>query len=255
MTRWAFLDHPRPIAFAHRGGGGEHPENTMAAFAHAVNLGYQYLETDVHTTVDGMLVAFHDPVLDRLTDRCGTICETPWSEVAAARVECEPIPLLEDILGSWPDVRVNIDPKADTCVDALMAALVRTNSLDRVCIASFSTPRLERIRRLSGGRVCTALGPSEITRVRLAGWGLPVRRPRRGACVQVPLVAHRIRLIEPAFLAAAHRWELPVHVWTVDDEAEMNRLLELGVSGLMTDRPALLKAVMQKRGDWADSSG
>ncbi|MEA2704712.1 MAG: glycerophosphoryl diester phosphodiesterase, partial [Actinomycetota bacterium] len=113
MTRWAFLDHDGPIPFAHRGGASDCPENTMRAFENAVNLGYRYVETDVHTTADGVLVAFHDDHLDRVTDQRGRICDLKWSEVGTARVAGEGIPLLEDILGAWPDVRVNIDPKHD----------------------------------------------------------------------------------------------------------------------------------------------
>ena len=113
---WPYLDHPGPLPFAHRGGASEWPENTMPAFQHAVALGYRYLETDVHATADGVLVAFHDDVLDRVTDRTGVIAALPWSDVRRARVAGEPIPLLDDLLGTWPEVRVNIDPKQDAAV-------------------------------------------------------------------------------------------------------------------------------------------
>src|SRR5918995_7356617 len=107
---WPFLDHPGPLAFAHRGGAGEWPENTMPAFENAVRLGYRYVETDVHATADGVLVAFHDPSLDRVTDRTGKIAELPWSYVSEARVDGrEPIPRLEALLGTWPDLRFNLD--------------------------------------------------------------------------------------------------------------------------------------------------
>src|SRR4051812_12435948 len=95
---WPYLDHPGVLAFAHRGGAGDGPENTLSAFARAVEVGYRYLETDVHVTADGVLVAFHDDVLDRVTDRTGRIRELPWSEVSEARVGEEPIPLLEELL-------------------------------------------------------------------------------------------------------------------------------------------------------------
>ncbi len=107
-----FLDHPRPVAFAHRGGAAHAPENSWRAFEHAVGLGYRYLETDVQATADGVLVAFHDRTLDRVTDLPGRIagCRTPKSP--AARIDgTEPIPLLEDLLGAWPDVRFNVDVK------------------------------------------------------------------------------------------------------------------------------------------------
>ena len=135
---YPFLDSPVPLAFAHRGGASEAPENTMPAFEHAVRLGYRYLETDAHVTVDGVLVAFHDERLDRVTDRAGVIAELPWRAVNEARVDGrEPIPLLEDLLTAWPDVRINIDPKQDAAAEPLAAAILRTRARR---IASASAP-------------------------------------------------------------------------------------------------------------------
>jgi glycerophosphoryl diester phosphodiesterase len=117
VVEFAFLDHPGPIPFAHRGGAGEWPENTMPAFEGAVRLGYRYVETDVHVTSDGALLAFHDDVLDRVTDHEGDIAKLPWEVVRTARVGGrEPIPLLEELLGTFPDLHVNIDPKHDAAV-------------------------------------------------------------------------------------------------------------------------------------------
>lgn len=221
----------------------------MGAFQYAVDLGYQYLETDVHATADGVLVAFHDSVLDRVTDRQGAIAELPWSEVSQARVDGEPIPLFGELLASWSDVRINVDAKADSSVDPLISTLFRARAFDRACIAAFSTPRMRRIRRLTGNRICTATAPSEIARVLAAGWRVPPG-PLAASCAQVPVVHGRVQIVGERFLAAAHRLGIAVHVWTVDEESEMDRLLDLGVDGIMTDRPALLKQVMQRRGIW-----
>ncbi|HEX2273844.1 MAG TPA: glycerophosphodiester phosphodiesterase [Acidimicrobiales bacterium] len=248
-TRWAFLDHPGPIPFAHRGGAGEWPENTMAAFEHAVGLGYRYLETDVHLTADGVLVAFHDDVLDRLTDRRGRIAALPWSEVRQARVDGQPIPLLEELLGAWPDVRVNIDPKHDASVRPLVEALDRTGAHDRVCVSAFSDRRLARFRQLTAGRVCTGTGPVEVARLRAAGYWVPCGR-FAADCAQVPLRWQGVKVVDRRFLAAAHRRSLPVHVWTVDDPDQMEQLLDMGIDGIMTDRPVVLKEVLQRRGQW-----
>ena len=107
-----FLDSPGPLAFAHRGGAAHQPENSWRAFEHAVGLGYRYLETDARATADGVLLAFHDETLDRLTGRKGRIAELPYRTVATALIDGrEPIPKLEDLLGSWPDARFNIDVK------------------------------------------------------------------------------------------------------------------------------------------------
>jgi glycerophosphoryl diester phosphodiesterase len=249
--RWAFLDHPGPLAFAHRGGAGEYPENTMAAFEHAVRLGYRYLETDVHVTADRVVVAFHDDVLDRVTDRMGRIAQLSWTEVSKARVGNgeHRVPLLEDVLGTWPEVRVNLDPKHDAAVVPLVDVLRRTRAYDRVCVAAFSDRRVARFRRLTGNQVCTGMGPSEVARLRLAAWGA-FTGPFAAACVQVPLRYGRVRLVERRFVAAAHRRGLPVHVWTVDEPHHMELLLDLGVDGIMTDRPAVLKDVLERRGQW-----
>jgi len=250
-ARFAFLDHPGPIPFAHRGGAGDWPENTMPAFEAAVSLGYRYLETDVHLTADGVLCAFHDDRLDRVTDRTGVIAELPWSEVRLAKVGgTEPIPLLEDLLGTWPQARINIDPKHDSAVDALAAVLTRTDSVERVCIGAFSDRRLARLRALLGPRLCTSLGPKAIARLRAASL-TPLRSGVPGACVQVPPSFRGAPIVDARFVRAAHRLGLPVHVWTIDTEDEMRRLLDLGVDGIMTDRPAILKGVLVERGEWA----
>ena len=246
---WAYLDHPGPIAFAHRGGASEHPENTMPAFEHAVRLGYRYLETDAHATADGVLVAFHDSVLDRVTDRNGIIAQLPWEAVRHARLGDVGIPLMEELLSAWPDVRVNIDLKHEASVAPLVDVIDRTAAHDRVCAASFSGRRLARFRRLSAGRVCTAIAPREIGRLRAAGFGVPVR-PFAGACAQVPVRQGPVLIVDQRFVTVAHRHGLPVHVWTIDDPVEMDRLLDLGVDGIMTDRPSVLKEVLVRRGQW-----
>jgi len=252
-SRWPFLDHPGPLAFAHRGGASEWPENTMPAFQGAVDLGYRYLETDVHITADGVLLAFHDDKLDRVTDGTGVISALPHREVAAALVDGrEPIPLLEDLLGAWPDVRVNIDPKHDGAVDALVEVIRRTKSVDRVCIGAFSDARLARVRSLLGPDVCTSLGPKELARMRARSFGLP-GRPPPAPCVQVPVAFKGVPITDRRFVRTAHALGVQVHVWTIDDPDEMARLLDLGVDGIMTDRPAVLKDLLVARGEWTGS--
>jgi glycerophosphoryl diester phosphodiesterase len=249
-SAWPVLDHPGPLAFAHRGGAGDWPENTMPAFEHAVSIGYTYVETDVHVTADGVLVAFHDELLDRVTDRTGAISELPYREVAEARVDgTEPIPLLEDLLGTWPELRVNIDPKHDGSVDALVQVVQRTGSIDRVCIGSFSDRRLARLRAALGPRLCTALGPRGTARLRGASWRIPTGRLAAGGA-QVPRAMKGVTLVDLAFVTEAHERGLQVHVWTIDDPAEMHELLDLGVDGIMTDRPQVLRDVLEARGAW-----
>ncbi|WP_214105513.1 glycerophosphodiester phosphodiesterase [Acrocarpospora catenulata] len=255
--RFAFLDHPGPLAFAHRGGAAEGRENTMAAFARAVDLGYTYLETDAHATADGVLVAFHDHTLDRVTDRGGRVSELPYREVARARIGgVHEIPLLEDLLATWPDVRVNIDVKESPAIEPLARAIRRTGAQDRVCLTSFSDARLARARHAVGPGVCSALGPRGVAALRAASLGSGYGRLLTGLaragvpCAQVPMGVRGLPIITRAFVHTAHAIGMQVHVWTIDRPATMERLLDLGVDGIMTDNITGLREVLLARGQW-----
>jgi glycerophosphoryl diester phosphodiesterase len=251
-----YLDWPGPIPFAHRGGTSSAPENTMPAFERAVELGYRYLETDVHLTADGVLVAFHDPDLLRTCGVERTIATTTWSELRELRVSGrEPIPLMTDLLDRFPLARFNIDCKSDAAGPALIDLVRRRDLLDRVCIGSFSHARLVKIRALLGPDVLTCMSPQEIIRLRVTG---RVRGTERRAA-QVPVraadagIGARVVVVDRRFVDAAHRNGVDVHVWTIDDPAEMHRLLDLGVDGIMTDRPETLRSVLAERGQWHEA--
>ncbi len=249
-----FLDGSTPRAFAHRGwhiGDLSGLENSIVAFRRAFDQGYRYLETDVHATSDGRLIAFHDPQLDRVTDRQGVIADLPLSEVRRARIGgTEPIPLLEELLEEFPTARFNIDAKAGAAVAPLAELIVRANALDRVCLVSFSDHRLSLLRAALGPDVAMALGPQAIFRLVRAS-ALRRRFPTTAAAAQVPLTYQRVPIVTPRFIATAHAAGLEVHVWTVDEPDEMRRLLAIGVDGIMTDRPELLRDVLIERGDWS----
>jgi glycerophosphoryl diester phosphodiesterase len=251
------------VAIAHRGGAEEAPENTLPAFQAALTLGYRFLETDVHASRDGCLVAFHDVRLDRITDRRGAICELDLAEVRAAdagysytpdagrtfpvRGHGIRVPLLAEILERWPQAYVNIDPKCDACVRPLVSLLDRLCAWQRVCIGSFSDRRLRRIRASHGGRACTSMGPPSVAVARITS-ACGVIPHLRADCIQVPLQRGPIPIVTARFVRAAHRSGLPVHVWTINDRATMERLLDVGVDGIMTDRPRLLREVFASRG-------
>ena len=252
------------LAFAHRG-GAHHPdiaglENTLAAFDHAVKLGYQYLETDVHTTSDGVLLAFHDDVLDRVTSQVGPVAGTAYVDLADALIGGrEPIPTMADLLDHFPRTRFNIDLKSETAVSLLADLVERTHSHDRVCVGSFSDSRLRSFRRLVSRPVATSFGPVGVVLRRFAPRTLAETVLRgRGDALQVP---HRLparmgrplaglTVVNERFVQRAHARGRPVHVWTVDDPAEMHHLLDLGVDGLMTDRTDVLRDVLVSRGEW-----
>ncbi|MDZ5620179.1 glycerophosphodiester phosphodiesterase [Nocardioides bizhenqiangii] len=253
----AYLSHGRVLAFAHRG-GAYHPEiegleNTLAAFRHAVELGYTYLETDVHVTKDGALLAFHDHVLDRVTDRMGSIADLTLSEIREARIAGrEEIPTFGQLLESFPDAFFNIDIKGPGAA-AVLADVIRAHELwDRVLVGSFSPARIREFRRLTDGRVPTAAHVWEILAFRfLPSAPLADRLAgRHFVAFQIPHRRYGLRVVTPGLVRRAHATGKQVHVWTVDDPDEMRLLLDLGVDGLFTDRTDLLKDVLLARGQW-----
>ncbi len=225
----------------------------MSTFASAVDLGYRYIETDVHATSDGVLVAFHDRTLHRVTGVTGRIEDVTWGRLRGVPVGTdERVPLLEDLLGTWPDLRINVDVKAAPAVEPLIATIRRTNALDRVCVGSFSDRRVAQVRAALGPRLCTALAPREAMRLRVASWA---GRPGRGgtpgaACAQLPHRLGPLHVTDRRLVRQAHRLAMQVHVWTIDEPAEIERLLDMGVDGIMTDSPETLKAVLIGRGAW-----
>ncbi len=252
-TGHPYLDWPGPIPFAHRGGTSEAPENTLPAFEHADALGYRHLETDVHLSADGVLMAFHDADLRRTCGVDASIAELRSDELAEVRVDGrEPIPLMADLLERFPDERFNIDCKSDAAAGPLVQLVRDRDLLDRVCIGSFSHSRLIKIRALLGPRVLTCMSPREIARLRIAGQvtGSALRVAQVPVQAEQSVAGRRITVVTERFVGAAHRRGVDVHVWTIDDPGEMHRLLDLGVDGIMTDRPEVLRDVLVERGQW-----
>ncbi|MDX2603571.1 glycerophosphodiester phosphodiesterase [Streptomyces caniscabiei] len=251
LVRHPYLDHPGPIAFAHRGGAADGLENTMAQFRRAVESGYRYIETDVHASRDGRLVAFHDATLDRMTDGAGRIADLMWKEISHARVAgVEPVPLFEELLEEFPDVRWNVDVKAEPALHPLLNLIARTDAWDRVCVGSFSESRVARARRLAGPRLATSYGTSGVLGLRLRSWGVPATVRRSAVAAQVPESHAGVPVVDHRFVRAAHARGLQVHVWTVNEPQRMHRLLDLGVDGIMTDHIDTLRRVLEDRGTW-----
>jgi glycerophosphoryl diester phosphodiesterase len=255
-VRSAFLDPAPPVGFAHRGYSPTGAENSMAAFTAAVALGYQYVETDARVTADAVAVAFHDDRLDRVTDRRGRLDRLPWDQVARARIRgTEAVVRLDELLGEWPQLRVNIDIKSGPALTAAVDAIRRTRAQTRVCLAAFSDVRLRRIRALVGPDVCTGLGPGEVALLLAASrsgrrLGPALTRGLRGRAAQLPPQVTRLSLATSALLQTAHQAGLAVHVWTVNDPAQMAALLDLGVDGIMTDRAETLRDLLTARAAW-----
>lgn len=243
---WHDDDTARPVAFAHRGGTDQAPENTVAAFEHAWSLGYRYLETDVHVSADGVLMAFHDIDLERTVGKPAAIRDLTARELASFEVDGHPIPTMAELFERFPRAHFNIDAKSDESIEPLTNMVRERNLLDQVCLASFSQRRVNAMRSRLGPELMTNLGASAIAQLRLGG-----RTRRRGhQAAQVPVRQGPVLVVEPRFLRAALRSGTAVHVWTVNDRDEMERLLDLGVDGIMTDETELLREVFAQRGLW-----
>jgi len=241
-----FLLGAHPLALAHRGGAAEAAENSPTAFQRAVDLGFRWIETDVRATIDGHAVVFHDATLDRITDATGALSAMPLAQVQSAVMADGQAPItLAEALDRWPHVHFNIDVKADDTIAPFLRAVSDADAWDRVCAAAFSTARLTRLRAQAGPRLATSMGPSEVTRLLL---GVPDHSPACAA--QVPHRPRGVPVVTRRFLERAHRRGVQVHVWTIDDPVEMESLLDLGVDGLVTDRPAALRDVLIRRGSW-----
>jgi glycerophosphoryl diester phosphodiesterase len=254
---YAYFDAPF-IPYAHRGGAkyapNLHRENTEFAFGQAVALGYRYLETDVHATADGVLLAFHDPRLDRVTDRTGVIAELPYAQVKEALIGGrDPIPTLAELFVRFPQARFNIDAKSDLAVDLLADTIDEHAAHDRVCLSSFGVGRLHRLRRRMGQRVATSAS------MRGVAWNVFAPAFTRllntpAPALQMPreslILGRQRRVLTPALVRAVHRAGKQVHVWTIDDPVVMEELLDAGVDGIFTDRIDTLKSVLTHRGLW-----
>ncbi|WP_414635915.1 glycerophosphodiester phosphodiesterase [Amycolatopsis sp.] len=255
-----YLTSAGPRAFAHRGWHLDDlgdMENSLSSFRRAVAEGYEYIETDVHATADGVVVVHHDMLLDRTTDGYGLIGKQPWSAVRRARIGGrEPVARLEDILEELPDAKFNVDVKSGTAVEPFVRTIERTGSYERVAAASFSDARLARLRKLAGPKLLTAMGPRSVATLWANGWWPWPRLnlPAQGSMAQVPVRQGVLRVIDRSFLRAAARAGIEVHAWTINDPVQMRALLDLGVHGIVTDRPDLLRDILVERGVWPATS-
>lgn len=260
MTDVPYLAAEHPIRFAHRGSRLLWPENTMRAFSGAVeDHGYRYLELDVRCSADGVPMVFHDQSLERTSNGAGPIAA--WSAADLATLDAGyhfapgdghplrgagiTIPTLEELLRTWPDVRLNIDLKAPGIEWQVAEVIRRCDAEERILIGSFYDQRIARFRRITRERVAVSAGPTAAMAMYTAS---RVGRSARSAAVafQLPYRFGVIR-IDRRLIAAVHRAGAQLHVWTVNEPADMRRLLDMGVDGIVTDRPDLLNDVLAER--------
>ena len=235
-------------AFVHRGGDEEKTENTLEAFQYSSDLGFVFMETDVQSTADGKVVIFHDSDLKRVAGINKKVSELTFKEIKEINlINGGKIPSLEETLSSFPSLRFNIDIKVDTAVDETIKIVKEHNALDRVCLAAFSSNRLSRIRKISGVGLCSSMGQAEIVRLLISSFGLN-QKISPGLCAQVPVSQFGIPIVTERFITKIHNLNKLIHVWTIDETKEMFRLIDLGVDGLMTDKPTVLKEALLERG-------
>ncbi|QAY74041.1 glycerophosphodiester phosphodiesterase [Agromyces protaetiae] len=247
----AWFDPTGPRVLAHRGLAVDAPENTLPAFAAAQAAGARYIETDVHLTRDGIAVVAHDETLDRVAGRAGALAELTMAELRTVDLgDGIGFVPLDEALDAFPEIRFNIDVKASHAVEATVSAVRRTGSSERVLLTSFSDSRRRRIARSLPDAV-TSVGQAGVVRALAAtaiGSRSGMRRALAGAgAFQVPERVGPQRVASPRFVALAHSVGAEVHVWTVNDPADMRRLLDLGVDGIVTDRCDLALTVVRER--------
>jgi glycerophosphoryl diester phosphodiesterase len=243
-----------PLAIAHRGGLALGPENTLATFDRTTALGVRYLETDVRTTRDGALVCFHDSSLRRTTGHGGAVADLDLAAVRRLRVDGrEPVPTLGEAMHSFPGARWAIDLKDERSVDA-MATLLTANPgwASRVCVAGAWSRRLLRLQA-EVPEVRTALGWRHLTALVASSrsWTRTPAGVARGSFAHVPYRLGRFPVYAERVVRQAHGLGIRVAVWTVNDRATMEMLLDAGVDGIITDHPDLLREVLVARGTWS----
>ena len=252
-----------PVAIAHRGSRFLWPENTMEAFSSAVALGFTHIETDLRITGDGVVVCFHDSTVDRTTDGTGLLAAMTLKQVAGLdagfrhrgedgfshRGRGVGVPSLEELVTSFPEVRLVVDIKCDGMTGELTRIFDTYSLYERVIVGSYRDDRLAELRQATANRVATSTGSVATRR-----WLLASRLGRGVAgeakALQVPRQIRGVRMVDQRLVRVAHDSGLHVHVWTVNEPGEMRHLLDLGVDGLVTDRPDLLRDVLSERGEW-----
>lgn len=257
-TRFLGLDCP--LVLAHRGfnarGSAGGCENTLAAFQAAVDIGAEYLETDVHATSDGVVLAFHDDALDRVSNGSGAVRDHTFAQLATVRVGGQPLCRLDGLLAAFPDTRFNIDVKSKGVIEPLIRVLLeaersRPGTLRRVCLASFSDRRLRAALRRLPETVASSAGRLRTGLFWLGSRHRGARLVSRVACrgvdaFQIPLRHAGVKILDQRFVSTAHDNGVVVHVWTVNDAPTMRAILRMGVDGIVTDRTDIALPIVDK---------
>ena len=234
-----YLKYDGIAVLAHRGGALESYENTLESFDYSIGLGCKYIETDVQLSSDGVPYIFHDEDLKRLTGSNRPFHLHLSSEINDIKLfDKFKIPTLEETLITFPNAHFQIDFKSDEVVLPAIDIIRKTNSINRVCIASFDSDRLEIVRNELPD-VCLSMGPKEVLGLLLKSYGLS-KKDIPGDCLQIPIYKYGLKLVTKRFVDFVHSQDLKIMVWTINDKKNMDYLISLGVDGIITDKPKFL---------------
>ena len=243
MAIHPYLNQAGVAISAHRGGSEEAPENTLESFRYAIEVGSSYIETDVQLSADGIPYIFHDDDLSRLLNMDVTFNSLHSNQIEELKLfGSYQIPKLETALTQFPNALFQIDLKTDEVALPAMKVIESLNAFDRICIASFSSNRLQKVRK-EFPETCFSMGPKEIFKLLLSSFGL-YNKKVFGDCLQVPIYHYGIKLVTRRFVKYVQSIGLKIHVWTINDENTMRKLIDLGVDGIITDKPKLLKKLL-----------
>ncbi len=234
-----YLDYDGLKVLAHRGGAEESYENTTESFEYSQLLGCEFIETDVQVSSDGIPYIFHDDDLKRILNKPVRFDSLSSNEIDDLSIfnSCK-IPKLSDTLLRFPNLCFQIDFKTDEVVMPALDVINDMNVFDRVCIASFSSKRLQNVRSLYPD-LCISMGPNEVFKTLLASLNL-FKGEIPGDCLQIPMSYYGIKIVSKRFVDFVHSRGLKIMIWTINDIKTFKYLIDLGVDGIITDKPKLL---------------
>ena len=234
-----YLEYDGLKVLAHRGGAEESFENTLESFEYSQSIGCEFIETDVQASSDGVPYIFHDDDLKRILNKSVKFNELSSKEIDELQIfEKYKIPKLSETLIQFPNLLFQIDFKTDEVVDPALNVIHELNVMDRVCIASFSSNRLNKVRSLNS-ELCISMGPSEVLKTFLSSWNL-YKGEIVGDCLQIPIRYYGLKIVTKRFVDFVHSKGLKIMVWTINDVKTFKYLIDLGVDGIITDKPKLL---------------
>ena len=226
--------------FVHRGDASSYIENTLEAFKSAETLGYKYIETDLRETKDGKIITFHDANIKRITGSNITINRSSLSDIRMRRLpKNETIPTIDEVLEELPDSYFNMDLKVSNMEEKVLKKIKSHNALDRICLGSFNSKTIKKINVLEP-KIITSMGLAQVVKYKF------FNIKSNSKLIQIPISWNGIKVITKRFIEKLHNDNLKVHVWTINKEKEMQRLIDMGVDGIMTDNAIGLMNAMKK---------